>query len=394
MDVVIIANFCMDFGENDNGRFSYLSELLCKRHDVEIVTSSFFHITKKQRGAIVKHNYKITFIKERGYKKNISIGRFVSHFQWGLRVGEYLKNRKKPDVIYCAIPSLTAANTVVNYCKKNNVELVVDIQDLWPESFQIAFNVPIISKVCFYPFKIVANRAYKNADTICAVSETFVDRGLAVNKKMAKGYAVYLGTDLDKFDKNKDKEMLIHKDVEEICIAYCGTLGSSYDLKCVIDAIDYLHDSKIRLVLMGDGPKRTEFEEYAQKKNVNASFCGRLSYDEMCSVLSKCDITVNPIVGTSVSSIINKHADYAASGLPVLNTQNSKEYIDLVDKYHMGLNSKPGDYIGLSNNLKLLIENQELRNQMGKNARQCAEEKFNRKFTYQTLVHAIEDSKK
>lgn len=28
MDVVIIANFCMDFSETDNGRFRYLANLL------------------------------------------------------------------------------------------------------------------------------------------------------------------------------------------------------------------------------------------------------------------------------------------------------------------------------------------------------------------------------
>lgn len=58
----------------------------------------------------------------------------------------------------------------------------------------------------------------------------------------------------------------------------------------------------------------------------------------MCGALVACDMAVNPIVGTSIASNINKHADYAASGKPVLNTQKSDEYRKLIDKYQMGFN--------------------------------------------------------
>ena len=38
-DIVIIANFCRDFSETDNGRFMYLCKELSKEHNVEIITS-------------------------------------------------------------------------------------------------------------------------------------------------------------------------------------------------------------------------------------------------------------------------------------------------------------------------------------------------------------------
>lgn len=49
MDIVIIANYTMDFSKSDNGRFSYLANLLSADNRVEIVTSEFYHITKKER---------------------------------------------------------------------------------------------------------------------------------------------------------------------------------------------------------------------------------------------------------------------------------------------------------------------------------------------------------
>ena len=81
----------------------------------------------------------------------------------------------------------------------------------------------------------------------------------------------------------------------------------------------------------------------ALSNNINADFLGRLKYNEMCGILKKCDITVNPISHGAAQSIINKHADYATSGLPVINTQENQEYRDLVDKYQMGFNCRNND---------------------------------------------------
>ena len=116
-----------------------------------------------------------------------------------------------------------------------------------------------------------------------------------------------------------------------------------------------------------------------------------LSYDKMCSLLNICDITVNPITHKAAQSIINKHADYAASGLPVVNTQENREYRDLVKEYQMGLNCNNNDAVDMSRKIRQLIDNTDLRIKMGKNARRCAEEKFDRKNTYKKIVDLIEE---
>lgn len=390
MDIVIVANFCMDFSEADNGRFSYLaSQLIESNNDVEIITSSFFHITKSHRGSLKKYPYKITLIDEPGYEKNISIRRFFSHMIWGKNVIDYIKKRKKPDVIYCAIPSLTAPYFVAKYCEKNGVRFIIDIQDLWPEAFQMVLNNQAISKIVFFPLKLFADAIYKRADDVAAVSQSYVDRALSVNKKNKYGYAVYLGTSLEKFDLNASNDIHVQKEIDEIWIAYCGTLGKSYDLKCVIDAIHIVGNNKVKLVVMGDGPQKNEFEMYAKEKKINSIFCGRLSYDTMCALLSACDITVNPIIGTSVASIINKHADYAAVGLPVINTQESVEYRNLINEFGMGINCKSGDAQDVAKAIELLMGSEELRKKYGAGSRKCALEKFDRKVSYRPLIEMI-----
>lgn len=109
----------------------------------------------------------------------------------------------------------------------------------------------------------------------------------------------------------------------------------------------------------------------------------------MCGRLAACDIVVNPIMHNAAQSIINKHADYAAVGKAVLSTQENKEYIALVEAYQMGFNCKNNDYKDLADKIILLMQDESLRIKMGKNARKCAEEKFDRAQSYSQLFSAI-----
>lgn len=394
MDIVIISEFCEDFSKADNDRFLYLAKLLMDEsmdNNVEIVTSSFRHTTKKHRRETAeKWPFKITFIEEPGYPRNICFKRFQSHYVWGKNLLNYIKKRTAiPDVIYCAVPSLTGPYLMARYCEKANVRFVIDIQDLWPEAFKMALNIPIISSIVFKPFTILVNGIYRRADSICAVSDTYCKRAQKVNKKVQNTTPVFLGTEIDKFDCYAEKKPILEKKDGEIWLAYCGTLGSSYDLKCVIDALAILDNEKIRFIVMGDGLKAEEFMAYAKEKNISAEFVGRISYDLMCSLLSVCDITVNSITHMSAASIINKHADYAASGKPVINNQESIEYRDLVEKYEMGYNCRNNDCNDFADKLKILICDEGKRLRMGMNARRCAEEMFDRKTTYKHLVFEI-----
>ena len=110
MDIVIISEFSESFSKTDNDRFLYLARMLSENHETEFITSSFRHSTKKKRTEPEdRQPFKITFLDEPGYPRNICLQRFRSHRIWGKNVLRYLKERKKPDAVYCAMPSLTAA---------------------------------------------------------------------------------------------------------------------------------------------------------------------------------------------------------------------------------------------------------------------------------------------
>ena len=109
----------------------------------------------------------------------------------------------------------------------------------------------------------------------------------------------------------------------------------------------------------------------------------------MVGRLCACDIVVNPIVPKAAQSIINKHGDYAASGIAVVNTQESYEYRKLVEDYNMGFNCECGNAVDMAEKIRILANDGALREEMGRNARRCAEEKFDRKNTYGKIISTI-----
>ena len=401
MRIIIIANFPADIdGGKAKGRFLYLGEMLCDRgHQVEMIVSDFVHGKKhhREKNSIKQDAYKtkITVLHEPGYHTNVSIKRLWSHYIWGRNVMKYINCINIPDVVYCAMPSLTAAKKAADYCRKNNVKFVVDLQDLWPEAFAMVIKNKILQKVLL-PMKWMANKAYSSADLAIAVSDTYVKRVIEVNKKIHSGLAVFLGNDGKVFDMGKAKYHLVRSQ-EEIVIGYVGNMSKSYDIPCIFNALAKVKTRghiqvPIRFVLIGGGVDEAKFKAYASKTYPNTDFLGYKGYQEMAGMLCDCDIVVNPIVKGSVASIINKVGDYALAGKPVINTQESPEYRHLVDSYKCGINCECGNSNEVADALEKLAKDPELRQTMGENARRFGIEKFDRRHTYQIIVEAIEQS--
>lgn len=399
MKILILANFPSKLDGKLNGRFVYLSDMLMKRgYEVEMVVSDFYHIEKKHRsGSDMRsdlYNFKITYLHEPGYPNNIHPRRLWSHYVWGKNVAKYLKKLSyTPDLIYVDIPSLTVARSAASYCKKNNVPMFIDVQDLWPEAFLVKFKNPLI-QMCFKPMEWYVNGAYKAADLIIGVSDTYRDRALKVNKKDTEGLTVFLGNDGGRFNVARDNNM-VSRPQNEFWLAYIGTMGYSYDLKCAIDAVrkineDKLLEKKVKFIAMGKGPLLEEYKQYANEAKIEYDFTGALPYDQMVGLMCSCDAVVNCLRPGAAQSITNKVGDYALSGLPVINTQENLEYRELVDLYQCGINCECGNAEEVAEAIVKLATNESLCYEMGKKARKLGNERFDRRTSYMKLVEAIE----
>lgn len=393
--IVIVANFTNPLDGSINSRFINLAEILSAtgNYDVEVVTSDFKHREKTHREIDPSWGYKskITLCHEPGYISHKGPKRLYSHYKWGKSVIKYIKSIAAPDIIYCAIPSLTAAHDVAKYCKRKGIKFIIDVQDLWPEAiFMLADNK--IIHCLTRPMAKYIDVAYRNADAIVAVSQTYVDRAKQVNHRSIQTLPVFLGNDGKSFYNSRDSYSPSKKSA--FTIGYIGTLSYSYDIGGVIKAIRILNDSKqvgpIKFLIMGDGPLKEQFKRKAKDLNVDCEFTGMLPYQEMVGRLCNCDLVVNPIIKGAAQSITNKVGDYALAGLPVVNSQECQEYRDIIEEYKCGINCMPGDSYSIADAIQKLIENPDLRKEMGNNSLRLGKEKFDRRTSYLRIVDLIE----
>ena len=398
MNIIIISNFPDVLDGTRDMRFAYLANLLKDRgHNVELIISDFDHEVKdvRKRDNYSVYDFKITSLHEPAYPNNLSLKRLYAHYRWGKSVGRYLYSLSDaPDVLYVPIPSLTVAREAAKFCKNNpSCKYVIDVQDLWPEAFQMVVKNALLKKV-FFPFSVYANYAYKNADFVIGVSDTYRDRALSVNINSQAGLTVYLGNDGALFDEGK-KLYRVEKPENEFWLAYIGTMGYSYDLKCIINAIRIVNErgclcKTIKFVAMGGGPLLEEFKTYAEQSGIKNEFTGALPYQEMVGKMCSCDVVMNCIKQGAAQSITNKVGDYALSGLPVINTQENLEYRNLVDEYQCGINCECENSNEVADAIEKLVLDSELCEAMGKRARKLGTERFDRRNTYLQIVNAVE----
>ena len=396
-DVLLVAPFTNLPGEKGFNRFSYIAKKLSEiGHNVTLLTSSFKHREKKFRDKKMIDElllpYKLVIIPELGYTKNVGFDRIWSHRHFAKQLTSYLKVlKKKPDVIYCAYPMMGAAYEVGKYAKRNKIPFVIDIQDVWPESIKNTLKFPDpITDTLLYPLTLYANRIYNLADAVVGVSQSYIERVEKVNQHAKEFLPVFIGTDLSHFD--SCKKINVMKKPDEFWITYVGTFSYSYDIPTVIRAVSLLKNKgfhNIVFKVMGDGPFKAKYEQLAIDLKAPVEFMGHLPYEEMVPILVRSDLAANAISKGAQQSITNKIGDYVAAGLPILNSSLNQEFCDIVTSRKIGYNYVPGDAITLSDHIESLYNDRAVREVFGANARKLAEEKFDRRKSYEEIYSIV-----
>ncbi len=384
-------------GEKGLNRMYFLADLLQRKgFDVEFITSNFQHWEKKQRNPDMDtSNFlcKVTLLPQPSYSKNIEIKRVFSYRILANNIKKHLE-KNAYDLIYCSIPDNHTSAICVKYAKKRNIPVVIDIEDLWPETMKMVLNIPMITDILYSYFSHDAKITYKNCDAVVGSSDTYRDEpakyGISVPRKMT----VYVGTDLSVFDEGVERySEEIDKPKSEFWVSYAGTLGRSYDIGTLVESANIIkkkHDN-IKIKILGDGPLREEFEKKAKSLCGNVEFLGYQPYQKMAAFLSKSDITVNSIVHGAAQSIVSKIGDYLAAGAAMINTCEDPEFWRKVETDGFGLNVRPGDAEALADKILYLYENKAVLTDMAKKARKIGEQQFDRNTSYLNIVSLISD---
>ncbi|RPC81832.1 hypothetical protein JY92_10940 [Neisseria meningitidis] len=385
MNITIVAPYCSLPSEPYFNRFWYLAERLSQSHDVLLITSRFRHYDKSFRrhedaAATSNGRLRVKLLDEPGYRKNVSLARVASHRVFVRNLTRWLHSPQaaEQDIVYSAYP-LMATNLLLGKHKARlGYKLIVDVQDVWPESFSSV--VPFLKKVPhnLLPFASRANQAYRYADALVAVSQTYLDRAKETNPNVP-GEVVYIGADFPKLDAAPAKDF----GDDKTRFFYLGTLSYSYDVETVCKGVLKLLDAdeNVELHIMGGGPDLDRLKQYACD---DIKFYGYIPYAEMMSVAKGCDIAINAIQSYSMASITNKLSDYMALQKPILNSQVNDEVAKVLTLLPYA-NYRSGDVDGFVQAAKDILKR--------KNDPVQSEEivrRFKRDVAYQKIVNLIE----
>lgn len=387
-------------GEKGYTRFRYLCDFLTDAgYQVDLITTTFQHWEKEQRDLdnIRREDYKfkIKFIYEPGYKKNVDLKRIHSHKIAAKNLTELLQKEGDYDLLYAEIPPNDVALAAAEYAKEKGIPFVADVNDLWPEAMRMVIDIPFVSDVLFYPLQRDAEKVYSLVSGVVGTSDEYRDRPFQNQSRRVPKVTVYVGNELAEFDAGAEEfAAVVPKTEKEFWVSYAGTIGTSYDIKTLLLAGEELVKrgrNNIKIKIMGGGPTKDELVSLQNERQIyNVEFVGYVPYAKMAAYLKKSDVVVNSFVKKAPQSIVTKIGDYLASGKAMINTCMSPEFRQKVEADGFGINIMPEDVIILADAIEELYDDEERRLEMGRVARKIAEEQFDRPKAYQKIVKLIE----
>ena len=323
-------------------------------------------------------NLNIQFIKSTGYKKNISLMRFLDHHLLANKFERLAKNFTKPDVILCSLPTLELCSVVTKFKLQNKIPLIIDIRDLWPDIFyKVVPNfLKPIAKIIFLWQENMANYSLKNSDSIIGVSDGYLSWGInrANRKKLSFDKTIPLGYHFPNVSSKRllDAELkLSNKGVSKYFLIfwYIGSFGKTYNLNPIIDVAKiFLEEKKdISFVISGNIDKNLPWVSEA-KKIKNIVLTGWINTDEISWLRANSYVGLQPYSDIALQGLSNKTFEYLSAGLPIISSLKG-ENAELLQKENCGILYNNDNQESLYNAINFLVSNPKIAKEMSRKAK-------------------------
>lgn len=340
-NVVVISNFHEDATiSRSNMAYKYFSS---RNFKTVALYSNFSHSLKKFR---YFDNQDFIPLRTVAYSSSLSLRRILSYFIFALKVFVYLR-RYKIDIVYVNLPPNILTLAVFLGCHKST-KVIVDIMDLWPESFPHNGNavIKLGLKIASLISSPIRKYAIQKSDFCIAESNLFFE-ALQLRKKR-KSNVIHL----KKFSVSKP---ILNKVDETLSIIYLGNIGNIYDFESLFQIIKRLEKIRpVKLHIIGLGPKRSWLLDKLTSLDITyldhgASFNEQLKEE----VLSTCWFGFNGFKKETEVGLSYKSIDYLSYGVPLLNSLGSDTF-ELVANEGVGFNFSCDNLDSLIEKLSLL----------------------------------------
>lgn len=354
MNIWIFNHYAVPMEYYPHGRPHWFAKYLAEKgHKVTVFAASTVHNSDKNliqgKKAYIVHNIgnvQYVYIRTTTYTGN-GVKRVWNMVEYMLGLLRNHKNFEKPDCILAMSVHPLACVAGIRLAKKYKCRCVVDIADLWPESF-IEYGIlkknSLLLKLLYQGEKWI----YKKADAIVFTMEGgkkyIKERGWGKEINPKKIYHINNGVDLEEFEYNKEHFQIQDEDLENediFKVVYTGSIRNVNNLEVLIESARLLKQEKsnIKFLIWGDGNEKQELEKQCNKlKLKNIVFKGKIEKKYIPYIVNKAD--VNFIHGKYTNIMRfgcsgNKLFDYLAAGKTILTDINPS--YNLVEKYHCGV---------------------------------------------------------
>lgn len=383
-------------------RTGMLAERLVARgHHVLWFASAFDHLKKqwafdKDTHIRLSENYDLHVLKGSGYKKNISLKRFIDHRIVAKRFSQLAPQLPKPDIIITSMPPHDLSYRVARFAKEKDVPLLIDIRDPWPDILlkkAPAFVSGLLRKILFREFYFV-KETMRLADGLIATTSTLLDWGLqyAGRKKAPNDRVIYLAQKkaehVNSMNAVKVQLELSSALENKFIVLFVGTFAHYHNPLILVEAARKLiSKTQIHFVIAGSGQLEAELKKQSVGLT-NITLTGWLSEAEINFWLSKSKVGVCP-TPVQIDILPNKAGTYLSAGLPVISAFQG-DLKAMTEKETIGFYFPPNDTDALVESILKMYGDQKLYEQMSANAKKVFDEKFNADKIYEDYADYIE----
>lgn len=286
------------------------------------------------------------------------------------------------DVIFASTTPLTVGIPGILGRWLRRKPFVFEVRDLWPE-LPKAMGV-ITNPLILGCLSLLERVSYHSAHELIALSPGMCDGIVRCGIPKEKVHLVSNGCDLHIFENVKPSSRPLGVADTDLMAVYAGTHGMANGLDAVLDTAVVLQRrarTDIKFVLVGDGKLKQALQQRSREEGLdNVLFLELLPKRTLAELMLAADIGLQILANVPAfydGTSPNKFFDYIAAGLPVLINYPGWLGKKVIES-QCGFVVPPNDADAFADTLEKAAADRSSLKQMGKNARQLAEQEFDR----------------
>lgn len=331
-------------------------------------------------------NSKDSFERQEG----INVHRYSTSF--GIKKGNFsFKLFQKPldlelDIVHAHFSTPPAELAALKYAKRKKVPFILTYHG----DGQEGFGGVVRRRTMYFYNKYLLDKVLSSSDVIISPSEYYINESRFLGKYRDKIVVIPNGVNIEELDIPYSKEECrerLELSINSNIILFVGSLtpykGPDILVRAMRDVLKEISDTS--LVFVGGGKMQSELKELANKLEIRKyiEFVGFVAEDLKPLYYKAADVFVLPsTMSTEVFPLVLLEA--SSSGLPMV-VSDLDTFKCIIDEGYNGLFTKRGDENNLADAIIYLLENEDVREKMGKNARRKVED-----YSWERIVEETE----